>query len=80
MENFLPRSEVMLNFSFGLLIILIIVLAILIKMLIFKLIKLKEFVVKEKIDLTATVISLVIIAMCIGGILAYLFFMSAMIN
>ncbi len=80
MRNLLPQNETMFNFSIGLLIVLIIVLVIFTGMLIVKITKLKEFIVKDKVDITATVISIIVISLCIGGIIAYLFCMNAMMG
>ena len=80
MQNFLPQGEAIFNFSIGLLVILIVVLVALTGMLIVKITKLKEFIVKEKVDITATVMSVIVIAICIGGIIAYLFCMNAMLR
>lgn len=70
----------MFNYSIGLLIVLIVVLLFLTGMLILKITKLKDFIVKEKVDIAATVISVIIIAACIGGLIAYLFCMNAMMR
>ncbi len=80
MQNFLPGQETMFNFSIGLLVVMIIVLIIMTGMLIVKLTKLKDFLVKEKADITITVISIIIISMCIGGIIAYLFCMNSVLR
>ena len=80
MKNILPQHETMFNFSIGLLIVLVIVLFIFTGMLIAKITRLKDFIVKDKIDITATVISIIVISLCIGGIIAYLFCMNAMMG
>lgn len=80
MRNLLPQNETMFNFSIGLLVVLIIVLVIFTGMLIAKITKLKEFIVKDKVDITATVISIIVISLCIGGIIAYLFCMNSMMG
>ena len=80
MQNFLPGHETMFNFSIALLAIMIIVLIIMTGMLIVKLTKLKDFLVKEKADIAVTVISVIIISMCIGGIIAYLFCMNSILR
>lgn len=80
MQNFLPKTEVMFNYSIGLLVVLIIVLLFLTGMLILKITRLKDFIVKEKVDIAATVISVIVIALCIGGLIAYLFCMNAMMR
>lgn len=77
--KYLPRSETIFNFSIILLIVMLIALSIFTFMLLRKLKKLREFVKTEKVDLAATVISIILLAMCIGGIIVYLFCMNAMI-
>ena len=77
MGGLLPSSNIMVNFSFGLLIVMIIALVIFVWMLLAKLNKLKEYITKEKVDIAATIISIVVIAMCMGGVITYLFCMSA---
>ena len=78
MKELLPKSNVMVGFSFGLLVIMLIALAIFTAILLTRLNKLKEYIQKEKVDIAATIISIIVIAMCIGGIIAYIFFMSSM--
>lgn len=77
MQNLLPHSESMFNLSIGLLIVLVIVLFIFAGMLIIKITKLRDFIVKDKVDITATVLSIIVISICIGAIIAYLFCMNA---
>lgn len=78
MKNFLPQSDTIFNFSIGLLVVMVAVLAVFTGLLLAKLKKLKEYITKEKVDIAATIISIIIIAMCIGGIIVYLFCMSAL--
>lgn len=78
MKNFLPQSDTVFNFSIGLLVVMVAVLAVFTGLLLAKLKKLKEYITKEKVDIAATIISIIIIAMCIGGIIVYLFCMSAL--
>ncbi len=79
MRDLLPSSNTMVGFSFGLLIVLIIALVIFTAILLAKLKKLKEYITKEKVDIAATIISIILIAMCIGGIIVYLFCMNAFV-
>ena len=79
MRDLLPSSNTMVGFSFGLLIVLIIALVIFTAILLAKLNKLKEYITKEKVDIAATIISIILIAMCIGGIIVYLFCMNAFV-
>lgn len=78
MKNSLPQSGAMMNFSFGLLVVMLVALTIFTWLLLTKLNRLKKYVKKEKMDIAATILSIVIVAMCIGGIIVYLFCMSAM--
>ncbi len=80
MEGFLLKTGTMLSFSYGLLAVMIIVLVIFTGILLAKLYKLKEYIRKEKVDIAATIISIVVVAMGIGGIIAYLFCMNSMLN
>lgn len=80
MVNVLPQGEKIFSFSIGLLVVLIVVLLILTGMLIVKITRLKDFIVKEKVDITATVLSVIVISVCIGGIIAYLFCMNALMR
>ncbi len=77
MKNFILPSETILNFSIGLLVVMVAVLALFVGVLLAKLNKLKEYITKEKVDIAATIISIVVLAMCIGGIIAFLFCMGA---
>ncbi len=80
MKSLLPQGEVLFNYSIVLLIVLIVVLLILTGMLVLKITKLKDFIIKEKVDITATVLSVIVISVCIGGLIAYLFCMNAMMR
>lgn len=77
MKDLLPASDTMVGVSFGLLIALVIALIIFTAILLAKLKKLKEYITKEKVDIAATIISIILIAMCIGGIIVYIFCMNA---
>lgn len=79
MNNLLPTSNTMVGISWGLLIALVIALVIFTAVLLAKLKKLKEYITKEKVDIAATIISIILIAMCIGGIIAYIFCMNAFV-
>ena len=79
MKDFLPQSNTMVGVSWGLLIILIVALVIFTAILLAKLRKLKDYITKEKVDIAATIISIIIISMCIGGIIVYLFCMNAFV-
>ena len=77
MKDHLPKSETMFGFSLGLLIVMIVALVIFTDILLIKLNKLKQYIKKEKVDIAATLISIILVAMCIGGIIVYLFCMNA---
>ena len=77
MKDHLPKSETMFGFSLGLLIVMIVALVIFTAILLIKLNKLKQYIKKEKVDIAATLISIILVAMCIGGIIVYLFCMNA---
>ncbi len=79
MKDLLPASDTMVGFSFGLLIVLLIALIIFTAILLAKLKKLKEYITKEKVDIAVTIISIILIAMCIGGIMVYIFCMNAFV-
>lgn len=79
MKNFLPVSNTMVDISWGLLIAMIVALIIFTAVLLAKLKKLKEYITKEKVDIAATIISIILIAMCIGGIIVYIFCMNAFV-
>ena len=77
MKGFLPQSGTMVGVSLGLLAVMVVALVIFTGILLVKLKKLKEYITKEKVDIAATIISIIIVAMCIGGIIVYLFCMNA---
>lgn len=79
MKDFLPQSNTMVGVSWGLLIVMIVALVIFTGVLLAKLRKLKEYITKEKVDIAATIISIIIVAMCIGGVIVYLFCMNAFV-
>ncbi|MBQ4119950.1 MAG: hypothetical protein IJD45_06125 [Clostridia bacterium] len=79
MKDFLPVSNTMVGISWGLLIAMIVALIIFTAVLLVKLKKLKEYITKEKVDIAATIISIILIAMCIGGIIVYIFCMNAFV-
>ena len=77
MKDFLPQSDTMMGVSFGLLAVMVVALMIFTGILLARLKKLKDYITKEKVDIAATIISIIIVAMCIGGIIVYLFCMNA---
>lgn len=79
LTKFLPQSETIFNFSIILLVVMLVVLAIFTYFLLKRLKKLREYVKSEKVDLAATIISIIILSMCIGGVIVYLFCMNAMV-
>lgn len=79
MKDFLPQSNTMIGVSWGLLVVLLVALVIFTAVLLTKLRKLKDYITKEKVDIAATIISIIIVSMCIGGIIVYLFCMNAFV-
>lgn len=79
LTKFLPQSETVFNFSIILLAVMVVVLAIFTYFLLKRLKKLREYVKSEKVDLAATIISIIVLSMCIGGVIVYLFCMNAMV-
>ena len=79
LTKYLPQSETIFNFSIILLAVMLVVLAIFTYMLLKQLRKLREYVKSEKVDLAATIISIILLSMCVGGVIVYLFCMNAMI-
>ncbi len=79
MNNLLATSNTMVGISWGLLIVMIVALIIFTTALLAKLRKLKEYITKEKVDIAATIISIILIAICIGGIIVYIFCMNAFV-
>ncbi len=78
--NSLFQSESVFNFSIILLVIMLIALIVFVAILLKKLNKLKEYITKEKVDIAATIISIVVLAMCVGGVIVFLFCMSAVVK
>ena len=79
MNDYLPNSNTMIGISWGLLIALLVALIIFIVILLVKLKNLKEYITREKVDIAANIISIILIAMCIGGIIVYIFCMNAFV-
>lgn len=77
--KYLPQSETIFNFSVILLALMLVVLALFTYFLLKRLRKLREYVKSEKVDLAATIISIIVLAMCIGGVIVYLFCMNSMV-
>ncbi|MBE6777511.1 MAG: hypothetical protein E7542_05300 [Ruminococcaceae bacterium] len=77
--KYLPQSETIFNFSIILLAVMLVVLALFTYFLLKRLRKLREYVKSEKVDLAATIISIIVLAMCIGGVIVYLFCMNSMV-
>lgn len=77
--KYLPQSETIFNFSVILLAVMLVVLALFTYFLLKRLRKLREYVKSEKVDLAATIISIIVLAMCIGGVIVYLFCMNSMV-
>ena len=79
LTKYLPQSETIFNFSIILLALMLVVLALFTYFLLKRLRKLREYVKSEKVDLAATIISIIVLAMCIGGVIVYLFCMNSMV-
>ncbi len=77
---YMPQSESVFNFSIILLIVMLVALTFFVGILLAKLRKLKDYITKEKVDIGATIISIVVLAMCVGGIIVFLFCMNAFVK
>ncbi len=79
LTKFLPQSKTIFDFSIILLAVMMVVLVIFTYFLLKRLKKLRQYVKSEKVDLAATIISIILLSMCVGGIIVYIFCMNAMV-